>query len=184
MCYALCKQKNVRLKGGRIILIRRPTMRDLGALTKYINGLVEEDAPIDMTERISTSFERKWLKENVDDFKNGKRHYVMALLDGGMVGATNITVGKGRHSHVAEYGISVDKKYRRIGIGSALTKYILDVGKRDKKIKIITLRVYEFNTKAKAMYEKFGFRKVAYLRDRVMYKGKLYGEYVMDWERK
>jgi RimJ/RimL family protein N-acetyltransferase len=184
MCYALCKKKKVVIKDGRTILIRRPTMRDLVGLRDYINEIIDEDAPIDLTERVTTSFERKWLKEITESFKSASRHYAMAVLDGRIIGATNLNHGRGRHFHVAEYGISVRKDCRRLGVGSALTKYILDVGKNDKKIKVITLRVYEFNHKAKAMYEKFGFRKVAYLRDRVMYKGKLYGEYVMDWERK
>jgi len=180
MCIELCKPKLVKLKDGRTVLLRRPEKKDVIKLKDYINAIIDEDAPIELTERVTLDGERKWLKELLDSMRSGKRHYILAELDGHVIGAVNLTPGRGRSRHVAEYGISVAKAYRRLGVGSVLTKYILDVGRKDKNIKLITLRVYEFNRKAIPMYRKFGFRRVAKLEKRVMYKGKLCDEFIMD----
>jgi len=183
MCMKLCKQKRVRIKDGRTVLLRRPEAKDLRKIMKHINAIIDEDAPIELNKRITLAAERKWMKNMLEDVKSGKTHVIVADFDGKIVGETNLTRGRGRSSHVAEYGISVAKAYRRLGVGSALTKYILDIGRRDRNIKVITLRVYEFNKKAMRMYEKFGFRKVARLSRRVAYKGKLYDAFVMDLKR-
>jgi RimJ/RimL family protein N-acetyltransferase len=183
MCIMLCKPKRVKLKDGRTVLLRRPEAKDLRKILKYINAIIDEDAPIELNKRMTLAAERKWMKETLAGMRKGTRHFLLAELDGQLVGEANLTPGRGRSAHVAEYGISVAKDFRRLGVGSVLTKYILDVGRRDKNIKLITLRVYEFNRKAIAMYRKFGFRKVARLPNRVTYKGKLYATFVMDMKR-
>jgi RimJ/RimL family protein N-acetyltransferase len=183
MCIILCKPKRVRIKDGRTVLLRRPEKKDVRQLMEYINAIIDEDAPIEMTERMTLKSERAWLKGVLDAMKKGKSHFIIAELGGRIVGVVNLNHGRGRHDHVGEYGISVAKEYRRLGVASALTKYILDAGRKDKNIKVIMLRVYEFNKIAIRMYEKFGFRKVARLKDRVMYKGKLADEFVMDMKR-
>ena len=175
--------ERVRIKDGRTVLLRRPEKKDLMKIMNYINKIIDEDAPIELNNRMTIAAERKWLTETLAGIKKGTKHFMLAELDGRLVGEANLTPGRGRSAHVAEYGVSVAKDFRRLGVGSALTKYILDVGRRDKNIKLITLRVYEFNRKAIVMYRKFGFRKVARLPNRVTYKGKLYATFVMDMQR-
>jgi len=183
MCMKLCKPKRVRIKGGRTILMRPPVTSDAPRLMKYINAIIEEDAPISLTKKLTPKQERAFVKNVTEGIRNGTIHFLLAELGGRIVGEAHINAGSGRHSHVGEYGICVAKDFRRLGVASALTKYILGVGKRDKKLKVIMLRAYEFNKIAMPLYRKFGFRKVARLKDRVMYKDRLADEFVMDLKR-
>lgn len=183
MCMKLCKPKRVKLKDGRTVLLRRPEKKDLRQLLDFINALVDEDVMILMNKRTTLKDERKWLKDALDGIRKGTLHYVVAELDGRIVGSCSIKRGKWRESHVAEYAISVAADCRRLGIATALSKYILAVGRTDRNIKLIMLRVYAANTKAKTLYEKLGFREVARLPKRVQYKGKLMDEFVMDLRR-
>jgi ribosomal protein S18 acetylase RimI-like enzyme len=182
MCLKFCNAKHVKINDCRTILIRRPKMSDLKQLKDYINSLVDEDAPIQVNERLSLKAERSWLKDSLIKIRKNKAHLLVAELDKKIVSVVNLTKGTGRSSHVADYGVSVLKEYRRLGIATAVTKYILTIGKRDKTIKVIMLRVYEKNTGAIKMYKKLGFKKVAKLKKRVKYKGRLVNEFIMDFE--
>jgi len=183
MCLKLCTAKRVKIKDGRTILIRRPKMSDLKQLRDYINSLVEEDAQIQINKRISLKEEKAWLKGALKNIKGNKAHLLVAELDGRIVSVTNLTKGKGRNSHVAEYGISVLKDYRRLGIATVISKRIIEIGRKDKGIKLISLDVSTLNRGAIRLYEKLGFRKVARLPKRIMYKGKLIDDFVMDLKR-
>jgi RimJ/RimL family protein N-acetyltransferase len=61
-----------------------------------------------------------------------------------------------------------------------MTKAILEIGRRDKKTKLIYLTVFSTNRIAQSLYRKSGFKKVATLRRRLQCKGRLVDEIVMD----
>jgi RimJ/RimL family protein N-acetyltransferase len=179
----LCKPKAVRIKDGRTVLLRRPDMKDLRQMTDYINSFVDEQAMIQVYKRITLAGERKWLRKMLGEIRKGKVHLLVAELDGRIVSIANLTKGEGRCAHVAEYGISVLKGYRRLGIATAMSKRIIEIGRKDRSIKLITLRVYVPNKGAIRMYRKLGFRNVARLPRRISYKGRLIDEFVMDLKR-
>jgi len=84
-----------------------------------------------------------------------------------------------RQSHVGEFGISVRKEYRGIGLGKYLMKTTLKLAKKRLKAKIIRLSVFENNRVAQNLYKKFGFKKVAKIPKQIQYKRKLISEIVM-----
>ena len=67
MCNKLCKTQKVILD-GKDIVIRKPRMRDDSSLLRFVNSLVKEDAMIDVNRASSLKEERKWLKENLENF--------------------------------------------------------------------------------------------------------------------
>ena len=182
MCLKLCKTKRVKIKGRRTITLRRPKMSDVKQLKDYINTLVDEDALIKMTEKQSLKEERTWLKGVLERIRKSELHKFVAEYNGEIIGSVELRKGKWRQSHIAEVAISVKKNYRRLGVGTALMKRILEIGKNDKEIKLIYIRVYEQNKPAAKMYKKMGFKKVARLKKRVQYKGKLGDEFILDFK--
>jgi ribosomal protein S18 acetylase RimI-like enzyme len=84
-----------------------------------------------------------------------------------------------RESHVGEFGISIRKEYRGIGIGKRLMKTTLNLAKRRLRPKIIRLSVFENNKIVQNLYKKFGFKKVAKIPKQIQYKGKLTDEIIM-----
>jgi len=182
MCLKHCKTKRVKIKDGRTILLRRPKISDVKQLKDYINFLVDEDALININKKQTLKAERTWLKDLLRTIRKNKIHTLLAECNGEIIGVVELRKSKWRQSHIAEVGISVKKNYRRLGVGTTLMKRILEIGKMDKEIKLIYIRVYEPNKPAAKMYKKLGFKKVARLKNRVQYKGKLYDEFILDFK--
>jgi RimJ/RimL family protein N-acetyltransferase len=182
MCLKLCKPRKAKIKDGRTILIRRPRMADAKKIKDYFNSLVDEDAPIAVNEKITLKEERSKLDEILKNIRMGKSHVLIAELNKKIVSTFSLTKERGRMSHVAGIGMGVDKDYRRLGIASIMMNRILEIGKKDKSIKVIYLETYEFNHNAQKLCRKFGFKKVAKLKNRIRIGGKLGDIFVMDYK--
>jgi len=183
MCITLCKPKRARIKDGRMITIRRPKMSDVKQFTKYINSLVDEDAMIKINERQTLKSETAWLKGVLSDIRKNKKHSLLAECEGELISMVELRKGFGRQSHVASIGMGVKKNYRRLGVATRMMKEILDIGRKDKDVKIIYLDVYAYNRPAIKLYKRLGFKKVAKLKNRVQHKGKLGDQLIMDYKR-
>ena len=182
MCLKLCKTKKVKIKDGRMIILRRPKMSDVNQLKDYINALIDEDAMIRINEKQTLKSERVWLTDLMRKIRKNKLHKFVAEYNGEIIGNVELRKQIGRESHVAIIGLSVKKEYRRLGVGTVLMKRILGIGKQDKEIKVIIIDVYADNKPAIKMYKKLGFKHAARLKNRVKYKGKLGDKLIMDFE--
>jgi len=60
------------------------------------------------------------------------------------------------HSHRAEFGITVHDDYQDMGLGTTLTRYMIDIA-RERGIKKVDLMVVSHNDRAIRVYEKLGF---------------------------
>ncbi len=152
----------VKDKYGTPILLRTPSMKDLDALVGYMNSLVDENADILLGKRISVKDEKQWLTDIMKRTKKGTYLYIVAERDGEIAGTANFARGIHRQSHVAGFGVSVNKKFRKLGMGSLLAKEIFKRARR-KGVRIITLGVLPRNKIAIKMYRKMGFKKYGLL---------------------
>ncbi len=169
---------------GEKITIKKLSERDLGTVKKFqdfINSFVKEDAQIMMNKEISLKEERGWLKDKIAKTKNKKTIYLFAEHKGSIVGASDISLHGGRQSHVAEFGITVKKGYRNIGLGTYLLKEVIKLAKKElkPKPKIIKLGVFATNKPALAFYKKQGLKKVARIPKNLSYRGRLIDEIIM-----
>ena len=67
------------------------------------------------------------------------------------------------YSHRAEFGITVRDDYQDIGLGTMLTRYMIDIA-RKRGIKKVDLRVVAHNERAISVYEKLGFKIEGHLK--------------------
>ncbi len=83
---------------------------------------------------------------------------IMALVDGKVVGSAGVdSVGKAyKLKFRSNFGISVDKAYWGLGIGSALTEACIECAKK-AGYKQIELDAVTANERAIALYKKFGY---------------------------
>ncbi|MBI4177012.1 MAG: GNAT family N-acetyltransferase [Candidatus Aenigmarchaeota archaeon] len=151
-----------RDKRGNPVLLRTPSMKDLHRLVGYMNSLVEENANILLGKKISVKDEKSWLTDIIKRMKQGTYFYIIADVDGEIAGTANFAKGVHRQSHVAGFGVSVNKKFRKLGIGSLLAKEVFKHARRSG-VRIITLGVFPRNTVAIKMYRKLGFKKYGLL---------------------
>lgn len=83
-------------------------------------------------------------------------------------------------SHRATVAIAILKEYWNLGIGSAMFDELISVAETRPEIQILELEFIEGNDRAKALYEKYGFRIVGERPNAFKIKdGSLLKEYFM-----
>jgi len=155
-------RKTIKLEAGTLLL--RP-VRTSDA--KALNGIVNEPGVNDflLVERpLSLASTRKVINDD-------KTHrWIVAELDGRVVGSVSIRPGIGRQDKVCGFGIAFSRKVHGKGIANAALKECL--GWMDAiGFDNCTAQVNEDNTKARKFYKKMGFRELARI-PRQMRKGK------------
>jgi len=142
---------------------------------------VEEEAKILINKKLSLKEERKWLEGTLKNFKEHKQVFLVAECGNQIVGTTGIDLGQWRSNHIGNFGITIRKGYRGIGLGRYLMGEILKLAKKELRPlpKIIRLSVYPNNKPAINLYKKYGFKKVAQIPKQIQYKGKLIDEIIM-----
>ena len=167
---------------GKNITIRQPDKKDLNNVRKFldfINNLVEEGVQILASKKLSLKEEKEWLKKLLNNIKTRKTIFLLAEDNGVIAGTSTINLRKDRASHVGEFGISIRKEYRGMGLGSYLMKEILKLAKKELKPKIFRLSVYPTNKVALNLYKKNSFKEVARVPKQIQYHGKLIDEIIM-----
>jgi putative acetyltransferase len=101
---------------------------------------------------VSADATRKFL-ENPPEGRIG----IVALLDGQIVGTSDLTRDKGRCDHVGHVGICVHDDFHGRGIGSSLMAALIDTADNWLNLRRLELKVYVDNVPAIALYKKFGF---------------------------
>ena len=169
---------------GKKIKIREISKGDLKNVKKFqdfVNSLVEENAMIKMNKKASLKEETEQLKGKLKQIKSKKEVALIAEDGEKIVANLQIALDWGRHEHVGDFGISVRKGYRNLGLGTYLTKELLKLAKKELKPrpKIIKLSAYAVNKPAIAFYKKLGFKEVARIPKQAGIKGKLVAEVIM-----
>jgi ribosomal protein S18 acetylase RimI-like enzyme len=161
-------------------------LKNVKEFARYLNSLVEEDAPILLNKKVGLSDMSEILKRELEEIKKKKRVSVVACMEGRernarIAGWCRIWLHKFRENHIAEIAISVAKAWRGKGIGKRLMKFALAEAKKKlkPKPKIFMLGVIPSNKEAIALYKKLGFEKVASIPNKLQYKGRLVAEIVM-----
>lgn len=151
---------NVRLKDGRICKLRNGTESDAkAALDVFILTHEQTDNLLTYPDEFSMTKadEAKFLKEKRDSEKEIE---LVAEIDGKIVGMAGIEqVGKTEKTKSrAEFGVSINKEYWRLGIGRALTKACIECAKNAGFYQI-ELSVVADNEAAISLYKSEGFKE-------------------------
>lgn len=111
----------------------------------------------DVAEIERQCFSKPWSENAIAaELENDSAYFYVAKLCGEVIGYIGMHCAADE-CYVANVGVL--KKYRRMGVGSALIKYAADTA-RQMKMSFISLEVRPSNTEAVRIYERFGFEKV------------------------
>lgn len=158
-------------KDGSEFILREPKMGDAKACSEYINELVEEGAPININKKATLRAEREWLRRQIDEIKRGRNIMLVAEKNGEIVSVCELRRRTYRMAHVANFGIGVKRKYRRLGIAEAISREVLRRAK-EEGIEIVRSCVFEDNEPSIALHRKLGFVREAVLKDEIKDDGK------------
>lgn len=167
-------RKVIRLKDGRECILRNGTEKDGQAMLDIFNLThAQTDFLLSYPGEGGMTAEREaeFLK-NMSESDNAIE--ILAELDGRVVGTAGIEgVGKKEKvRHRAEFGISVDKAYWRLGIGRALTRACIECAKNAGYAQLELEAVAE-NENALTLYRSEGF--VEYGRNPRAFRSRLSG---------
>lgn len=157
------EEKKIVLKNGVEAILKTPEIEDAEKQLACIKATTIETPYFSRTiedwNGFTTEKEEKWIK-GVRESDNSL--VITCYIDGEIAGNCDITFKTGsKTSHRATVGISIRKKYWNIGIGSAMFKELVKAAEQHNGTEIVDLEMVEGNFRAKALYEKFGFKGVS-----------------------
>ena len=158
-----------KARDGTDVRLRAPRWEDLDDLLEFINGLVEEDAMIAVSQKHTRESETDWLARKLTNMEKDKHVAVVAEADGGVVGSCELNPRPGRMSHVGSLGISVKENYRDRGIGQELMRE-LETRAVKAGIEVLCLEVYSISP-AVEFYRRLGYVEYGRLPGGIRYKG-------------
>lgn len=147
-----------RLKDNGICVLRSASLEDAREMIDYLRVTNEESyfmlrypEEITMTE----DEEKELLKEWVE---NPNKLLLLAVIDGHIIGSCGIApiAGHLKTKHRASFGISVKKAHWGKGVGKLLMTEVLAFAKTCG-FEQVELGVFSDNTRARKLYEQFGF---------------------------
>jgi RimJ/RimL family protein N-acetyltransferase len=171
-------KKEVKLKSGRVVILRIPQLIDAKALSDYINDLFDEDTFISSRKQ-TVEDEESYIKSMLRKIESGKEIHIVGMFGDKKVAAIDIFSTGVRKDHVGELQINIAKDFRGEGLGNILMEEALRYAKDDLKLKVVTLTCFSINKPALKLYEKFGFKEFGRLEEGIQYKNEFITEIYM-----
>jgi len=142
-------------KDGRRGVVRPAMPGDAKACLAIVWEATQERPRTLMTSPEEFWTPRLWRRHRRDWSADGVT--LVAEVEGAVV--ANLGVERGRRPrerHLCEFGVTVGRLHRDIGVGRALLEG-LEVWAADVGVEKIMLRVFDSNARARALYEKMGY---------------------------
>lgn len=173
--------REVELKDGRKLLIRKLTTDDAAACIEYgkITGAETEFLLIDETGfGDDVEKEVEWIERmnsNPDSLQ------LAGFIDGELAGISGLQAGGAKRlAHNAEVGITVKREFWHLGVGTAMINALIEFARENTNIKIINLHVFADNERAINLYKKLGFVETGRRKNRFCVNGRYVDEIAMD----
>ena len=159
----ILEEKKIVLKDGTNAVLKTPEISDAEMLLNSIKTSSGETEFLSRTiedwENVTVESEEKFI-HNVRESQNTL--FIACYVDGVIAGNCDITFKTGSKTfHRATVGIALQKKYWNIGISSAMFKELIKAAEKHNGTEIVDLEFIEGNSRAKALYQKFGFQVVS-----------------------
>lgn len=175
------------LKDGRKALIRSPKDEDIPGMLDYLLiSAGETEFLLRYPEECDkyTAEGEKALFDSVN--KSDNEAMLVCLVEGKVAGNCQVAWSNGiKTRHRASVAIALLKEYWGQGIGRRLLQELIRIAEANENILQIELDFVEGNSRARALYEKFGFRIIGVKPNAIRLKdGTLLNEYSMIKELK
>jgi RimJ/RimL family protein N-acetyltransferase len=148
---------------------------DMPEVTKVLNDVIKEGIYLFMNNEITDVGQQlEWFEHRT---KEGMR-YLVARVEGKVVGGASIHPKSDKHAHIASYGVFIHKDYRNLGLGTALTKELIEIAKK-MELEILQLSVYSTNKRAINVYQKCGFKEAGRLKNGIKFSDGTYSDEII-----
>ena len=170
------------LKDGRKAVIRNPREEDIEGLLDYLRISAGETEFILRYPEECGKYTYEGEKKLIGEWTTSEDICMLVCIVLGKV-AGNCEVRRSKNlktKHRASIGIALISEFWNLGIGTQMFEELIDVAKGWDDVIQMELEFVEGNSRARALYEKMGFRIVATHPNFIKLKnGKLLNEYLM-----
>ncbi len=166
---------------GNLVRLRPFEKEDAAIIASRINHF-ETLMGIGRPLPISLQEEEEFVDYAIRETNKGRSifYIIEENLEGQIIGSASLK-GINSRNRTAELGIAIfEPKNFNKGYGTEATKLILKVAFSVLNLNRIELNVYEYNSRAKHVYEKIGFKEIGKRRKFMYYGGKYYDSFLMD----
>lgn len=160
------------LKDGRSAILRSPDpVRDAADLVQYLYDTAADTPFVLRTpEEVSMTVEgeERFLEAVVDSDTDCM---ILCEVDGRIAGNCHLSFRtKMKVRHRSEVAIALRKEYWNLGIGTAMFEAMIGIAQAREGVTVMELEFVEGNARARALYEKMGFRIVGMHPDAIRQK--------------
>ena len=178
----IVEKREIILKDGRKAILRSARDEDIPGMLEYLYiSAGETDFILRYPEECGkyTAEGEKELFDRVNASDN--EAMIVCLVDGKVAGNCQIVWKTGiKTRHRAQVAIALLKEFWNLGIGTAMFTEMIDIARSNPDIIQMELEFIEGNTRARALYEKMGFRITGVKPNAIRLKdGTLLNEYQM-----
>lgn len=170
------------LKDGRAALIRSPKEEDIPGMLDYLYLSAKETDFIMRYPEECTRYTPEGEKALFDQVNASNREaMLLCLVEGKIAGSCQISWSdRIKIRHRASVAIALLREFWNQGIGTRLFQEMIHIAEKDPYLTQLELEFIEGNTRARALYEKMGFRITGVKPNAIRLKdGTLLNEYAM-----
>lgn len=173
----------LKLWVGEKIRLRAMRPDDVEIFQKYADDSELERLAGEIEYPYNADRDRRRLEKELDEDKDDDQHLVIETLGGKFAGTIQL-YGTDRRHRTAEIGLALNnRKAWGKGYGSEALRLLLRFAFHELGYEKVNLTVYEFNTRAIALYEHLGFQHEARLRSQIYADGRRWDELWMGLTR-
>ncbi len=171
-----------RLKDGREAVLRCPSPEDAEAFLENYRVCVGETPYLNLTPEEADRFTLEEERRFIEGFGSSPDKLLLCcIVDGVLAGSCDIVFQTNlKTRHRGGVGIAIRRRFWGLGIGTAMFHAVIELARSREGVAQLELEFIEGNARARALYEKMGFRVCAVLPDAIrLSDGTLLNEYKM-----
>lgn len=148
------------LKDGRKAVLRSPEVADAQGMIDYLYASAKETDFILRTPNECKKYTLEYEIGVIENMRNSPLQAVFVCeVDGKIAGNCNIVFNnKIKIRHRAAVAIALMKEFWNLGIGTRMFEEMIRTAKSVPEVSMIELDFVEGNNRARALYEKMGFK--------------------------
>lgn len=154
------EKKIVTLKDGRTCILRPVEVKDAEAMIEYLR-IASSETPFLLRNEDEVTYTVEAEEQLLENKRNHPREIMMVAEVEGMIAGNCGIVSHGnlrRIYHRCGFAIALKEAYWNLGIGTAMMDYAFALAK-EMGYEQAELEVVDGNSRAKSLYERFGFKE-------------------------
>ena len=178
----IIKPIDFKLKDGRTAQLLNPREEDINGIIEYLNVSAGETEFILRYPEECGKYTYDAEKEIIDRMNASETEAMLiCIVDGKVAGNCGIKFNTNMKTrHRAGVAIALCKEFWNLGIGTVMFEEMEKLALTNPYVKILELDFIEGNTRARALYEKMGYKITGIRPDAICLKdGTLKDEYMM-----